>query len=279
MVRASGDPAARRRRALRSLQRIAEVLAMAMVLKFLLRRGESLWLLKMDILTTIALGLLAAWPVLMATARHPRAAAALCSALALASFAVAPIVPGDFWGALVMPGSSDFPPVPWFAYVFLGAAAGAMASAGLAGTAMLGVAALGFLFRYGPWHWLYDQPGLIVNAGDRLILSGGVAAGLCALEREAADRGWTLTRFPFSLLELFGANALTAYVAHVWFLYINIPIRGFTVNMQWGGRASWAGYFAILALVFTATVAACVVWPRLTAAVSRRLPWGKPAAA
>ncbi len=277
MVRASGDPAARRRRALRSLQRIAEVLVVATMLKVILRRNEPMWLIKMDILTTIALSLLAAWPVLIATAARPRVAASVCLAMAVGCFATAPLAPDGTWSAIVAPASSDFPPVPWFGYVFLGAAAGALGSVGLTGTATLGVVALGFVFRYAPWHWAYADPYLLTNAGDRLILVGAVAAGLCALEREAAERGWTLAGAPFSWLDLIGSNALTAYVAHVWILFINVPVPAFSVFKVWGGRASWAGYFAILAAVLAATVVICHLWPKVTAAVSQRLR-PKPAA-
>ncbi len=273
MVRSSGDPAARRRRAIKSLQRIGEVLLVALVLKWILRSGyEWDWWRKLDILSTIAISLLIAYPVMYAGASRPALAAGICGAIGAGLFIVAPHVPESLWDKFVVKGGSDFALVPWAGYVFLGAAVGAMGSMGLTGWGLAGLFTLGMAFRFLPWGaWI------IGNAGERFMMFGGVALGLYALEREANDRGWKLSWPPFSFLELIGTSALTAYVVHVWLLYIPTPIVRWSYTVAWYGKLGWGGYWAAVVSLWAVSALVCWGWPRVTAAVAARLPWKKPA--
>jgi len=268
MVRASGDPAARKRRAVRSLQRIAEVLVVALVLKWVTRGAQDWW--KLDILTTIALSLLASWPVMVAFASRPRVVAGVSLTMAVALFVVSPHVPDAKWG--IAAGSSDFAPTPWAAYVFLGAFCGALASMGIRafGGSLVAVVGLGAVFRFA------TSPWLLTNMGERLMLTGGLALALLWIERDAVRHRAALNWPPFSWLETVGTNALTAYVVHIWLLYVNTPVVKFSCWGWWGEKLSWAQYGAVVVGLWFVAWGASVVWPKATAAVSARLPWGKP---
>ncbi len=276
MVRASGDPAARRRRAIKSLQRILEVLVVAFVLKVILRRNEPWWVVKIDILSCIALSLLLAWPVQMLLAPKPKIAAAVCGGLALVAFATAPLIPDGGWGVFIAPGSSDFPPIPWAGYVFLGSTAGAIASMGVGPTAwsFAGIVGLGALFRFGPWNAVYGNAWILLNSGERCMLFGVVALALLGIEQAAVRKRWALNWPPFSFLEIVGTNALTAYVTHIALLFIPVPPLNFSFGARWGGRSGWTQYWVLLGFLWALTLLVCWGWPK----VSARFPWNRPKA-
>ncbi len=275
MVRSSGDPAACRRRAFKSLKRILEVLVIALLLKALTRSYESYWFLKIDILSSIALALLVSWPLMYLLATRPRTAAATFFLIGVASFAVAPIIPESTWHSVAVPGTSDFAPIPWWGYVFLGTSAGALGSIGLTGLALTALFILGGVFRYAPWDLLYGNAWIISNAGERFLAFGGMALGLYAIEREARDRQWKLNWPPFSFLELVGTNALTAYVLHILLLYVNLPWVHFSYAGKWSGKASWPLYWGLLGSLYVAAMLACVLWPRISGAVGALMPWNR----
>ena len=252
-----------------------EVLVIAFLLKVITRRGEHNWVIKIDILTCIALALLVAWPLMVWTASRPRLAAALFFVLGTASILVTPPIPDHFWDTVATPGSSDFAPTPWWGYVFLGASAGALGSIGLTGVALTVLFLLGGVLRYLPWDLLYGNAWIIENTGERFLLFGGTALGLYAIEREALDRRWKLGWPPFSLLELVGGSALTAYVTHIVLLYIPLPGIGVSYAGKWGHRASWPLYWGLLATLWIATMIACRVWPAISGAIGARMPWNR----
>ncbi len=293
MIRASGDAAARRRRATKSLQRILEVLVVAFLLRLVTRSGnDPHWLIRIDILSTIAWSLLAAFPLMYWGASRPGLTSILFAILGLSFCAAWSYTPAGFapagcppeqqwekgwegvWGNFIQPGSSDFAPIPWSGLVFLGAAAGGLASMGLVGVSLVFVFGTGVLFWCFAWHWT------IGNMGERLIFFGGGALALYALEREANDKGWKLAHPPISWLELVGTSALTAYVAHIWLLYVGLPAwpfgsLSFSYWQAWGAKLEWAQYWIALLSLWVLTMGICWGWPRLSDAVKAR--W-RPAA-
>ena len=288
MVRASGDPAARRRRALKSLQRIAEVLIVAFILKWFLTSGTPYWAIRIDILSCIALSLLIAWPFQFFLASRPRVAAGVCLGMALAAFLVAPLIPPGWWGPFIAPGSSDFALIPWAGYVFLGATAGALASLGTLhaafGLAIVYVLGTMFLVPGGAWNSLYGNAFEITNHGERLRLFGAVALVLFGIEQLALKQKWKLGWPPFNILEIVGTNALTAYVTHITLLFIPLPPLmqfidrpnwQFSFFKFWGYKLHWLGYWSSLVALWVLTVFVCWGWPLLSKWVKAKMPWNR----
>src|SRR5256712_4258447 len=131
-VRAASAPGAaeaRRRRMLRTLRRLAEVLLVGILVNWMWFPifREPRWILRMDILPCIGLSLLLALPILFALAPHPRALRWASLLLAAAVFGVSPLaeplVPP--WNRFLNQHSdAAFPLLPWPGYVYLGAAIG-----------------------------------------------------------------------------------------------------------------------------------------------------------
>ncbi len=276
---ASPDPAARRRRAVKSLQRIGEVLVVALILRWLTRSSyDPHWIYAIDILNAIALTLLAVFPIMYAGGKRPGLTAVIVALLGLGCFAVAPHVPDGFWGDFIKPGSSDFAPIPWSGYVLIGAAAGCLASMNLTGAALSGLFFLGCLLKFTPWSaFVGGNAWILTNHGERFLMVFGTALALYSLEREANERGWKLDWFPFSALELVGTSALTAYTVHIVLLYVPIPnpVYHFSYWRVWGQKLDWGPYFLALLSLFGITMLVCWGWPKVSEAVKARLPWNR----
>lgn len=276
---ASPDPAARRRRAVKSLQRIGEVLLVAFILRYLTRSSfDPTWPYAIDILNCIALTLLAVFPIMYAGGKRPGLTGAFCALLGLACFFVAPHVPADFWGDFIKQGSSDFAPIPWSGYVLLGASAGVLASMGLTGVALTALFFLGAAFKFLPWAAIVGgEAWILTNHGERFLMVFGTALALYSLEKEANERGWKLSFPPFSFLELVGTSALTAYTAHIILLYYPIPnpIYHFSYWRVWGQKLDWSQYALALLSLWAVTMLVCKLWPYVDDAVRSRLPWNR----
>src|SRR5262249_304696 len=115
-------------RMLKTMRRLAEVLVVATLVNWMwfpiLR--EPRWIARIDILHCIGLSLLIALPILAGLAKHPRS----LRSVSLAGAPVAETVRGPLAALLNTSTESIFPLVPWAGYAYLGASAGAAASAG-----------------------------------------------------------------------------------------------------------------------------------------------------
>jgi uncharacterized membrane protein len=130
---AAADPAARRRRLLRTLRRIGEVLLVATLTNWMWFPifREPKWILRIDILQCIGLSLLLALPVLALLAPRPRVLRWVALGFAALTFGIAPLaehVTGPLARFVNTSEGSVFPLLPWAGYVDLGAAIGATAA-------------------------------------------------------------------------------------------------------------------------------------------------------
>src|SRR2546427_11641350 len=157
---APGAAEARRRRMLRTLRRLAEVLLVGILVNWMWSPifREPRWILRMDILPCIGLSLLLALPILFALAPHPRALRWASLLLAAAVFGVSPLAEplGPPWNRFLNQHSDAvFPLLPWPGYVYLGAAIGsATAEKGPRGAAvwLAALAAAGLVvWSLTPW--------------------------------------------------------------------------------------------------------------------------------
>jgi uncharacterized membrane protein len=131
---ASNAPEARRKRFLRTVRRLGEVLFMATLVNwawFPIFR-EPHWLIRIDILHCVGLSLLIALPILALLAPHPRALRWSSLLLAALAFGLAPLfeqMPPPWGNFVSFRTGSVFPLLPWGGYVYLGAAVGAACAA------------------------------------------------------------------------------------------------------------------------------------------------------
>src|SRR5438105_5305803 len=129
-VRAASAPGAaeaRRRRMLRTLRRLGEVLLVGILVNWMWFPifREPRWIVRMDILPCIGLSLLLALPMLFALAPLPRALRWASLLLAAAVFGVSPLAEplGPPWNRFLnQHGDAEFPLLPWAGSVYLGAA-------------------------------------------------------------------------------------------------------------------------------------------------------------
>jgi uncharacterized membrane protein len=274
---AADDPAARRRRLLRTLRRIGEVLFVATLTNWMWFPifREPRWLLRVDILHCIGLSLLLALPILFLLAHRPRALQAAALLLAALAFGVAPLaegVRGPLAGFVNGSNSAVFPLLPWSGYVYLGAAIGAAAATqGPRGTALwlTGLAAVGaLLWALTPWiaaayppheFWVTD-PANHARRWSQVCL---IALALLGLER--LGPGGPVVRF----VEVFGTSSLAGYFLHEMLLFFRF--FGFSFEAAWGNRSTWASYWPRLALLIAATFALTMLVDRLYRRADRAL--------
>jgi len=118
----AADAGARRRRMLKTLRRIGEVLLVGILVNWMWFPifREPRWILRMDILPCIGLALLIAFPILFALAPHPRALRWTALLLAAVVFGISPLAEslGPPWeGFLNGKANAVFPLLPWAGYV------------------------------------------------------------------------------------------------------------------------------------------------------------------
>ena len=249
-------------RMLKTMRRLAEVLVVATLVNWMwfpiLR--EPRWIARIDILHCIGLSLLIALPILAGLAKHPRSLRWVSLALAALAFGAAPFaetVRGPLAALLNTSTESIFPLVPWAGYVYLGASAGAAASAGGKRLQhwLLGLAALGALISlvhpllvglYPPKHLAINEP---TTHGERLAIVCLLTVGLVLLEQRSskARRASRIAWF----VEVFGTSSLAAYFFHQALLYYGD--WGFSFYGRWGNRSGWAKYCALTAALIGAT--------------------------
>jgi len=265
----------------KSAQRLGEVLAVAVALTviwFPVFR-EPRWLLRLDILHCLGLGLLGVLGVLWALARAPGILVPCFVALGAAAFVAAPhsehapgwlshFVSTKLGNPPTTPSESIFPLLPWVGHVLLGAAAGTVAArhgrlalAGwLAAQAAVGSAlwwnADAVTARFPPHdRWVNG----VAWHGNKFAWVTAMALLLLAVERLVQGEPGPLRRG----LERLGTSSLSAYAVHQLALSRQQPVLG------WG--AYWAAAAGLLAFTYVAVLGverAEAAWARRRAATA-----------
>ena len=282
-VRAASAPGAaeaRRRRMLRTLRRLGEVLLVGILVNWMWFPifREPRWIVRMDILPCIGLSLLLALPMLFALAPYPRALRWASLLLAAAVFGVSPLAEplGPPWNRFLNHHSDAvFPLLPWAGYVYLGAAIGsATAEEGRRGAAVwLGaLAAAGIVvWSLTPWFAALYPPHEFwvmnpANAARRWTQVCLVALALLAVEQRMPGswRGSAAVRF----VEVFGTSSLAGYFFHEMLLFFRV--FGFSFEARWGKSCSWPQYAVLTILLAACTFVLTWMTARIYAAVEHR---------
>jgi uncharacterized membrane protein len=274
-VRTAASGAPRRARLLRTLRRIAEVLAVGTLINWVWFpiSVEPRWLLRLDILQCIGVSLLFALPLFAGLARRPPALVAASLGVAGALFFVAPFADGyrgplQDWINKTGPWHSVFPLLPWSGWVFLGGALGALAAAAslLAVRRMLfglAVASVGIWLLQPLWLRVYPPHAFWVtdpaNSAQRCLFVALLLLGLLALEAREPARN--RASVPVRFVEVFGTSSLAAYFFHEMLLYYQV--RGISLVGLAGGRCGWVGYLALTAAVVATTAVLAAVTDRV----------------
>jgi uncharacterized membrane protein len=262
---ASNAPEARRKRFLRTLRRLGEVLFMATLTNwawFPIFR-EPRWLIRIDILHCVGLSLLIALPILALLAPHPRALRLSSLLLAALAFGLAPLfeqVPAPWGNFVSFRTGSVFPLLPWGGYVYLGAAVGAACAAdGIRATVkwLLALAAVGVALwiatphisaLYPPHEFWVTDPTNHARRWTQVCL---IALALLAAEQRW--QGPWRASLPVRFVEVFGTSSLAGYFIHEMLLYYRLA--GFSFERVWGNACSWPLYWLVLSLLIVCTFA------------------------
>ncbi len=254
------DRSARIRKVLR---RTLEVLLVGTLLNFLWFpiRSEPQWLLRVDILQCIGLGLLTALPLVAALAGRPATLKWLSLGASVLLFAVSPLaesVRGPIARLANISTGSVFPLLPWAAYVYLGISVGAVAASADRQTlqrwlfglwifsAVAWQASPVFLRLYPPHAFWVTDPG---NHGQRLAFLLPFTLLLMQLEARIPRR--LSSALPVRWIEVFGTSSLAAYFYHQVLLFY--PVFGFSFEAWWGKRCDWTGYSVRTSALIAAT--------------------------
>ena len=282
-VRAASAPGAaeaRRRRMLRTLRRLGEVLLVGILVNWMWFPifREPRWIVRMDILPCVGLSLLLALPILFALAPHPRALRWASLLLAAAVFGVSPLAEplGPPWNRFLNQHSDAvFPLLPWAGYVYLGAAIGsATAEKGPRGAAvwLAALAAAGIVvWSLTPWFAALYPPHEFwvmnpANAARRWTQVCLAALALLAVE-QAVPRRWR-DLAPVRFVEVFGTSSLAGYFFHEMLLFFRI--FGFSFEARWGKSCSWPQYAVLTVLLAGCTFLLTWLTARVYAAVEQR---------
>ena len=284
---AAGTADARRKRMLKTLRRIGEVLLVGTLINWMWVPifREPRWILRMDILQCIGLSLLIAFPILFALASHPRALRWTALLLAAAAFGAAPFAEslGPPWeGFLNQRADAVFPLLPWGGYVYLGAAVGSAAAekgprgaalwlAALAGIGILvWIATPWFAAAYPPHEFWVTNPANAARRSTQVCL---VALVLLVIEQRVPGAWRSST--PLRFVEVFATSSLAGYFFHQALLFYRV--RGFSFEARWGKSASWPQYWVLTVLLIACTFVLTWLTDRLYRAPmpwSRRHPYG-----
>jgi uncharacterized membrane protein len=301
-VRSASAPGGRARRALKTLRRLSEVLAVATLVNwcwFPVFR-EPKWLLRIDILHCIGLSLLIALPLMTWLAPRPRVLRWVTLALAVLCFWATPYFKDTTrWPSLFLNQSSgaQFPLLPWAGYVYLGASAGATAAAGEL-RALVAWIVLLLLLGLGAWQ------GLGLDHPQRVFWVMSFVLVFLFLEHRVPRLTATP---PFAVVTALGTSSLAGYFLHelmlfygAWWAFAGailiawrLPtrpalaalalapvvayqsigrVRGFAMADFFRDRASWPEYWALLALMLAATYLLVLVVDALYKRLDRE-PW------
>ena len=283
----TGAPEARRRRMLKTLRRLGEVLLVGTLVNWMWFPifRQPRWIFRMDILQCIGFSLLIALPILFALAPRPRALRWTALLLAAIAFGVAPLLEslGLPWdGILNSRPPAVFPLLPWAGYVYLGAAIGAAtAEKGPHGAALwlLGLAGAGiaiwvatpwFEGAYPPHQFWVTNPANAARRWTQVCLFALVLLGL----ELRVPGGWRNSA-PVRFVEVFGTSSLAGYFFHEMLLFYRV--LGFSFEGRWGKSCSWPRYWALTALLAACTFALTWLTDRVYQAVGRRQLVRRPA--
>ncbi|MHB8872937.1 MAG: heparan-alpha-glucosaminide N-acetyltransferase domain-containing protein [Myxococcaceae bacterium] len=263
LVQVRGAAAGTRgKRLLKTTRRLGEVLLVASLVNTMWfpTFREPHWLLRIDILHCIGVSLLLALPLTAGLATRPRLLSVAALLLAALTFGAAPLAEGVTGPLAPFANASTgsvFPLLPWAGYVYLGAAVGAAAAAGVRSTVrwLLGLLVLGaatwsaapLFLQWYPKHnfWVTDP----ANHGQRLFYVCLVVLGLLAFEHWARA-GWRKSA-PVRFVETFGTSSMAAYFFHEALLYYRV--FGFSFQAWWGQSCGWGKYAALTALLIGMT--------------------------
>ena len=282
-VRAASAPGAaeaRRRRMLRTLRRLAEVLLVGILVNWMWFPifRQPRWIVRMDILPCIGLSLLLALPILFALAPHPRALRWASLLLAAAVFGVSPLAEplGPPWNRFLnQHGDAVFPLLPWAGYVYLGAAIGSAtgekgprgAAVWLAALAAAGIVVWSltpwFAALYPPHEFWVMNPANAARRWTQVCLAAFI---LLAVEQwvPGSWRGSAPVRF----VEVFGMSSLAGYFFHEMLLFFRI--FGFSFEARWGKSCSWPQYAVLTILLAACTFVLTWMTARIYGAVEQR---------
>jgi uncharacterized membrane protein len=296
--RAAVDPQGRRERAVKTLMRIGEVLAVSNLLKwfFWLVRDQPWQWLRIDVLSCIGYSLLVLWACVFSLGNRPRVVAAVMAGAAALIFGLAPWTQSlrdlgvlqYFVNNAALPGhdvGSEFPVLPWAGYAFIGASLGALVSIPDKGAKYLWVH-LVVMFSAGVaianlsalWDRIYAwSPWILANAGERIWKVAAIALVLRGIEAFGTSRGWAMKNPLTKLLEHFGLNSLSGYLGQACILFgkwvalpfgLSFPFLGFS---RWSGQFHWPGYWVMAILAMIGTGLFCWGWNF----IDPHLPWRK----
>ena len=288
-VRAASAPGAaeaRRRRMLRTLRRLAEVLLVGILVNWMWFPifRQPRWTLRMDLLPCIGLSLLLALPILFALAPHPRALRWASLLLAAAVFGVSPLAEplGPPWNRFLnQHGDAVFPLLPWAGYVYLGGAIGSAtgekgprgAAVWLAALAAAGIVVWSltpwFAALYPPHEFWVMNPANAARRWTQVCLAAFI---LLAVEQwvPGSWRGSAPVRF----VEVFGMSSLAGYFFHEMLLFFRI--FGFSFEARWGKSCSWPQYAVLTVVLAGCTFVLTWLTARIYTAVEQR-PAAAPA--
>lgn len=259
-------------RAMRSLRRIGTVLLASLLLRHVLWdtffHPERLpWI---DVLSCIALMLLALWAVLFLLPARGWLRLAVLGGLAATAFLAGPWVasPRSFgWATPLLNNSwesNTWPLVPWAGYGWTGAMLGLATGAstaprrtlwrGLCTFVVLGIAVA---WAAGPVVWWLARVDawVLANAGERVWKVSIVTLGLLMLEAHKAGPAGRAERF----INLLSRQALLAYVLHQILLFGWAWFRPFSSFLY---RQDWPATLALSSAVLVCTTLGCSVFER-----------------
>ena len=257
----------RAKRLLKTSRRLGEVLLVASLVNWMWFPvfREPKWLLRVDILQCIGFSLVLALPLTASLATRPRLLSVAALLLAALTFGAAPYAEGvtGFFATFANASTgSVFPLLPWAGYVYLGAAVGSAAAAGLrplvawlVGFVGLGGAAWAATPLFVSWYpkhdfWVTDP----ANHGQRLVYVCLIVLFLLAVERYVQG-AWRKSP-PMRFLETFGTSSMAAYFFHEALLYFHV--FGFSFQAWWGEKCPWWKYWLLTAALIGATY--CLAW-------------------
>lgn len=282
-------------RALKTLRRLLEVFLVAELVNWAWFPvwSEPHWLMRIDILHCIAISLVLALPLMSLLARQPKVLRWVALSAAAAVFFVSPYMESG-WGALdwlldSTPNacgkdcSATFPLFPWAGYVYLGASAGATAASGdlrtllrwLGGIGLVSAALWTFSDQvkglYPPHNYWVTDPA---NAGWRMTLVIAVLLGLLALEYRVPKAAGSA---PLRLFNVYGTSSMASYFWHEMLLFFRMPLAylipwGFSITGTWGNKCGWAGYWALVLVLWSATFGLAWLTDRIYKRLDAKLP-------
>jgi len=269
-VRSGGDAIKRQQRARRSIRRIGQVLGLGLFMRAIswgLLAHPVVWLW-IDILSCIAYSLVMLWVLLFVIRLPARLAPWVFGSLAVAVFAVAPLVMDRSFGPVLtyfLNNSkmvNSWPLVPWSGYALLGAALGALGAQSngriklLAGFGVVVIASCVLTSFDSQLYHAYAPASAywVLNIGERLKRIGAIGVIFLIVERAAHRMPWQGVNPAARLLEFVSRYSLSAFIVHALLLFGGYGLPSLSLMAH---RFNWPGYWAMVLMLETATILLC----------------------